>query len=224
MKNYSVTSPEELTEIVSELGFLPFFKNDIEGFSIEEMCPPELWFAPDRDGPWEWKGPAARTETCVYGKFFKNKAGFISRQWLPCFANYRRDGYDLDSRYDEGLLPQRDKVLFDAIEKNGPILSKHLKEICGYVKGGNKGFDQIITRLQMQTYVCIYDFEYARDKTGKEYGWGIAKYSSPEAIFGYDFVTSDYSTEPKVSKQKLVDHLKNLLPGASEKQILSVIC
>ena len=30
----------------------------------------------------------------AYGKFFDRKAGFISREWLPVFANYRRDGYD----------------------------------------------------------------------------------------------------------------------------------
>ena len=35
---------------------LPFFPNDIPGFSVEEMCAPAYWFAEDRDGPWEWIG------------------------------------------------------------------------------------------------------------------------------------------------------------------------
>jgi len=44
--------------------------NEIPGFSIEELCPPELWFADDVDGPWEWKGPVARSGKCLYGKLF----------------------------------------------------------------------------------------------------------------------------------------------------------
>lgn len=35
---------EDLLEKVEEYGFLPFFRNDIQGFSVEEMCLPELWF------------------------------------------------------------------------------------------------------------------------------------------------------------------------------------
>ena len=52
-------SADGLIAAVEQHGFLPFFRNEIHGFSIEELCPPELWFADDVDGPWEWKGPAA---------------------------------------------------------------------------------------------------------------------------------------------------------------------
>ena len=55
-----------------------------EGYSIEEGCPPELWFAEDADGPREWKSPAARSGRCAYGKFFDGKAGFVS----PCHSPF----------------------------------------------------------------------------------------------------------------------------------------
>ena len=87
-------SADGLIAAVEQHGFLPFFRNEIHGFSIEELCPPELWFADDVDGPWEWKGPAARSGKCLYGKLFNKKAGFVSREWIPDFANFRRDGYD----------------------------------------------------------------------------------------------------------------------------------
>ena len=77
-----IHSPEELTALVEQVGFLPFFAHDIKGFSIEECCPPQLWFSDTVDGPWEWKRPVARTKCCVYGKLFNGKAGFVSRQWL----------------------------------------------------------------------------------------------------------------------------------------------
>ena len=60
-----ITSPEALAERVEELGFLPLFRCCVPGLSVEEMTPRELWFAPDTDGPWEWKGPVLRTGRCA---------------------------------------------------------------------------------------------------------------------------------------------------------------
>ena len=121
-------SSDDLIAAVEQYGFLPFFRNEIHGFSIEELCPPELWFADDVDGPWEWKGPAARSGKCLYGKLFNKKAGFVSREWIPDFANFRRDGYDFDARWDDGLASYKDKELYEAITGEGRVLSKRLKE------------------------------------------------------------------------------------------------
>jgi hypothetical protein len=130
-------SADDLIAAVEQYGFLPFFRNEIHGFSIEELCPPELWFADDVDGPWEWKGPAARSGKCLYGKLFNKKAGFVSREWIPDFANFRRDGYDFDARWDDGLASYKDKELYEAIAGEGRMLSKRLKEALNYRKGGN---------------------------------------------------------------------------------------
>lgn len=223
MRLPQIHSPEELTALVEQVGFLPFFAHDIKGFSIEECCPPQLWFSDTVDGPWEWKGPVARTKRCVYGKFFNGKAGFVSLEWLPDFANWRRDGYDFDARYEDGLSAKKDKQIYDTVAEHGELLSKMLKELCNYRKGGNKGFDTVITRLQMQTYLCIADFEYMRDRFGKPYGWGVAQYSTPEALFGYDAVTVAYERPPEESLQKIMEHLAKLLPDVSEKQIKHLI-
>lgn len=214
---------EDMIRLVQEIGFLPFFANDINGFSIEEHCPPELWFSDGADGPWEWKGPVARSGKCVYGKFFNGKAGFVSMEWFPDFANYRRDGYDFDARYDDGLASHKDKNVYDTIEANGALLSKELKDICNYRKGGNKGFETVITRLQMQTYVNIADFVYMQDKYGRTYGWGVAKYSTPEEMFGYEAVTFAYKRNPQESKELLSGHLSRILPDVPERQILRLI-
>ena len=148
-------SADDLIAAVEEYGFLPFFQNEIPGFSVEELCAPELWFADDADGPWEWKGPAARSGKCLYGKIFNKRAGFVSRDWIPDFANFRRDGYDFDARWDDGLTSYKDKELYETIADEGTVLSKRLKELRNYRKGGNTGFETCITRLQMQSYVCI---------------------------------------------------------------------
>ena len=214
--------PDDVAELTEALGFLPFFANGIPGFSVEEHTPRELWFT-EADGPWEWKGPIARTKRCLYGKFFGGKAGFISLEWFPDFANYRRDGFDFDSRYESGLASRKDMNVYDTVSRYGTVLSKKLKSLCGYSKGGEKGFDGVITRLQMQTYICVADFEYMRDKYGKQYGWGVARYSTPEELFGYEAVTSAYSREPAESLERILDHLKKVLPEADGARLLKMI-
>ena len=221
--NNSITSCRELERYVLEIGFLPFFKNDIPGFSVEEHTPPELWFSDDADGPWEWKGPVIRHGKCAYGKLFRGKAGFVSLEWLPDFANYRRDGYDFDARCDDGLVFYKYENLYETISKNGPILTPALKDLCNYRKGGNKGFETVITRLQMQTYITVADFEYRKDKNGRQYGWGVARYATPEFLLGADSVRSAYSRSPKESKERILAHVRNLLPNADEIQLLKII-
>lgn len=210
-----IQSRRDLVDAVEEVGFLPLFRNSIPGFSAEEHTAPDvLW---SDDGLWEWKGPTIQETRCAYGKFFDKKATFISQRWFLDYANYRRDGYDFDARYDEGLAPHRDKVLYDLIERQGPIVSLQLKDMGGYGKGGVKGFDTTIYRLQVQGYVIISNFVYRVGKNGQKKGWGLAEYSTPELFMGEAFTESVYSHEPEESRTRIADHLRVLLPQDWEK-------
>ena len=62
---------DEAIEYINEIGFLPLFRNDIPGFSLEERTVPEYWWCEnvDRD-PWMWRAVIARRHDIVYGKFF----------------------------------------------------------------------------------------------------------------------------------------------------------
>ena len=91
---------------------------EIEGFSAEEHTSPRFWWTGDREqDPWEWREIIARTGTVAYGKFFNKKAGFISKKWFPYFANYRRQGYDFDSRWEDELANIRCKKIMDQFER-----------------------------------------------------------------------------------------------------------
>lgn len=206
---------EDILLLAEEAGFLPFFACGT-GVSVEELCAPALWFT-EEEGPWEWKGPIARTGRCAYGKFFGGKAGFVSRAWLPDFCNFRRDGYDFDARCDEGLAPHQDAYVYQTVADAGELLSKRLKQLCGFKKDQNTGFDTIVTRLQMQTYLCIADFIYERDRHGKPYGWGVALYSTPEAQFGCELVSSAYRRPPEESRTRIEAHLRTVC-GLSKEQ------
>lgn len=220
--DFYIRKKQDLVRAVNDLGFLPFFQNSIEGFSVEEHVDPKIWFG-DIEGPWEWKGPVIRELGCAYGKFFEKKAVYISKEWFPDFANYRRDGYDFDARFDDELASYQDKKLFDLVDANAPVLSKNLKQLGNYRKGGNKGFDTVITRLQAECYVIISDFKYMTDKFGQQYGWGVAEYSTPERFMGDVFTENVYRRAPRESYERIYEHLKDILPDADDKKLRKML-
>lgn len=218
MKKFWLCCAQDLADLVQEWGVVPFFKNEIEGFSVEEHTPPGLWFGSE-PGPWEWKGPVIRLSHCAYGKFYRGKACYISRELFPELANYRRDGYDYDARMDEGLARQRDNAVMEELWRVPSYLSKDLRSLVCFTPARKKEFDGSLVFLQMQCYVNIADFEYERDKHGKEYGWGLARYTTPEAFFGTYFSERVYKNSPAESKEILREHLQKLLPHADGAKI-----
>ena len=210
----TIHSKEELIALIKELGILPAFSNHIPGFSVEDCIDPAYWFPAEGEGFWEWKGPVIRESGFAYGKFFSGRAGYISPELYREFANYRRDGYDFDARWDDGLAAYGDKYLYDLVDQQGPLRSTLLKRLGGYGRDGRKGFDTAMNRLQGQCYVLIRDFVYAEDRHGRPYGWGLAEYDTPERRFGAAFTDAVYRRSPAESRARVLAHLEALCPGA----------
>lgn len=230
-----INSYEDMERTVQKLGFLPFFKNNIEGFSIEEMTPGNLWFSNEEDGPWEWKGPVIREGNCAYGKLFGGKAGYVSLDLYSDFLNMRRADY---------WMSDKEKEIYRILVEHESLLSKELKRLGGYVrkttskesnnpldhlikrpsvhKKGYESFETIMTRLQMHCYVVIADFEYQYTHDGKRYGWGIARYTTPEALFDKD-ITNNHGRSPIESRDLLIKEITGRLPQISENQIIKLI-
>ncbi|MDE6899418.1 MAG: hypothetical protein K2P16_09180 [Lawsonibacter sp.] len=223
MPKPKITSAMELEALVQQMGFLPFFPCSIPSFSIEEFTPSRYWFVEGVDGPWEWRMELARRGVVTYGRLFSRKAGLVSREWYPDLANYRRDGYSFDARYEEGLASYREKCIMDVLLREGPTLSKDLKRLAGFGGDRLKGFDTVITSLQMQTYITVHSFEYARDKHGKPYGWGIARYAVTEDVLGADVTQGAYHRDPEESKARIVQHLGMLFPDAFDDDLAKFI-
>lgn len=218
MRLPTIHSKGELTALVEEMGFLPAFANHIPGFSVEECIHPDYWFPREGEGFWEWKGPVIRESGCAYGKFLKGRACFLRPDWYLEFANFRRDGYDFDARYEDGLVRAVDKRVFDALWARPSQLSKELRAAAGI-----KSFDVVITRLQMQGYVVISDFEYQLSRDGRPYGWGVARYETPEYRFGEEFTAQVYRRTPAQSAAWLTEHLSCLLPDMGTGEITRLI-
>ena len=51
-----IRSAAELTAWVQEIGFLPFFTNEVPGFSAEEHTASHAWWTGNKGtDPWEWR-------------------------------------------------------------------------------------------------------------------------------------------------------------------------
>lgn len=231
-----ITSQDKMHHLIIEWGILPFFAHKIKGLSIEEHTPEELWFTDKQMAlPWEWKGPVIGQWDCTYGKFFHKKAGFISLEWFPDFINWRRALFPLKNYCKES------RHILHILQDNESMLSKELKKACGYTLSRKKNFnpyglgnshnnsrngsmfDNLIAELQMGCYVIIADFEYQISRQGERYGWGIARYCTPEALFGNDIKNACKGRSPEESRQRLHTHLKTLFPHATKKQIEDLI-
>lgn len=222
MKLPPVTHESELAALVHEIGFLPMFESCIPGFSLEDCTPKSHWFVDGVEGPWEWKGYVL-DGTIAYGKLFDKKAGFIDAEWLPDFCNYRRDGYDFEGFFEDGFASYKSKAIIDSLLRTGPRISSALKEDCGYRPEGEKGFDGVITLLQMQTFVTVKAFEYSRDRFGQPYGFGLARYALMEQAFGEALVNAADKTPPAESREKIRAHIAGLWPAATARQIEKLI-
>ena len=74
---------DEAIEYINEIGFLPLFRNDIPGFSLEERTVPEYWWCEDVDrDPWMWRAVSQEDMTSYMASFL------IKRQVL-----YRENGF-----------------------------------------------------------------------------------------------------------------------------------
>lgn len=218
---------EEAAAYIIKIGFLPLFKNDIPGFSLEEKTVGEDWWSgnPERD-PWEWRKVIASSGQIAYGKFFDKKAGFISKEWFPYFVNHRRDGYDFDALWDDEKASMRQKKIMDLFtEENADaeLYSFEVKQRAGFGKDGEKNFEGTVTDLEMKMYLCIHDFRQKKNKKGESYGWSIAVYSTPEHLWGYDYVTSAYREDSEKSLERIVKHMSMIYPDASQAQIQRVL-
>lgn len=220
-------SPGELEDWIEEVGFAPYFAGEIPGFSAEEMVSPDFWWTGDAaQDPWEWREAVAANHRVAYGKFFAGRAGFISRQWLPFFANARRDGFDFDGRWQSGAASRREKAVMeffmDVESEDEPaftgarLMSTELKKMAGFGKGGEKNYPGILTGLQMQLYLVIGGFRRRENKRGEPYGMAVSLMQTPESIWGYETLSAAYDEDPADSWQRLFDHVKARFPAPDE--------
>ncbi len=217
-------SADDVVRRIHETGFLPFFSTAIPGFSVEEhTCAWDWWTDDPVTDPWNWRMEIAARDDIAYGKFFDRKAGFISKKWFPAFANHRRDGYDYEGLYEDGKMKNQAKRILDALELNEDAVGLEL--MSGELRKNaalEKGFDNVLVDVQMQSFLLISRFQQKINKRGEAYGWHLPSFMTPETKWGYDFVNGE-SESPEESRERIYAQIKAFFPNAGEKEIRKVM-
>ncbi len=183
--NKSIVTDDDLLAAVEKYGILTFWDEEkLSAWQLADVSFMKLWYMRER---------IVNSRKVAYGKFVNKKATFVSLSLLPALCALRRDGYDFDSLRDEGLCPHRESLVMDA------VLAANGEPVARYALGKSmsiKGYDSVVDSLQNKTYLCL---------TFKKSAMGSALLSTPEDLFGYDFVRSEYSTPT----DKLISTLKD---------------
>lgn len=227
---YSATG---MMELIDKLGFLPLLDSGISCFSADAVVADDCGYVTFPEGGWDWpmwkwKGQIVTEMPCMYGKFFnisaprktgryeRGRAGYITKDWWADFCNYRRSKYP---RPDDDSI---EGAILATLQTTGSLITRELRAACGFNgKGMRSKFDSYLTRLQMATYIVTEDFVYPVDKHNNEYGWGWSLLNTPEELYGKEACTCERT--PEESFQRIYDHLRSLLPHATDKQILKLI-
>lgn len=221
MEREQVHECAELMDLIERWGMMPLLESGVPGFSADAMVAPECRYVVLPDGGWkwplwEWKGPIVTEGHFAYGKFFDSKAGFVSMEWWPDLCNWRR------SRYPQPDEESVEGAILAVLQLNGSMITRELRAACGFTGPRMRSrFDAYVTRLQMACRIVTEDFVYPQDKHGRNYGWGWALLNTPEHLFGREACRCDRT--PEESRQRLLAHLKKMLPHATEKQMGKLI-
>jgi len=246
MNEIMISNKEDIARLVNEWGFLPFFVGEVRGFSLAEVTPSKLWFPEDDtsdNGVWDWKSDIILEADCAYGKLYSGRACFVSMDCFPDLVNCRRASVKLTTQ---------ERRILDVLKANHSLLSGELKKLCGYVKprvphsanrisriaekqaghparriqtGEKKkveGFETALTHLQMGGFVVSAAFEYKYDREGKRYGWGMARYATPEDFFGPERLRVNHSPEESYDRlmRAIVRIPLSFTPGQARRLIL----
>lgn len=250
----AITSPEAMCDAIRSAGIIPFFRGPVPGFSIEELTPPEHWFASsDELGPWDWKIAAVQSGDIAYGKFLcGGKAAFATVEWYAHLRNWRLSLPEFEP--DAG-----GSCVLELAAKQGSVSSADIRHLLGLKKAAADG---VSSRLMHQCRLLIGDIERVyRGPSLKYSGWQHCSFCTPEALFSADVAPSaaavdsstvgeqlpdspapsqapllfggfspfsaedplDVGCSPEESLAALLDHLRELLPSASDAALMRLL-
>lgn len=151
-------TPAEALRFVNERGFIYFWP--IKGVTL-----PNLWtavagnrpVAAQHDDPghvtWGWKDDMLDKRQWYYAKVLRGKATLIALQAAPYFyalsANYGDPEHDYWQLYEDGLLSQAARAIYEALLRQGPLDTVNLRRTVRMTsKASDSPFGRGLTELQ----------------------------------------------------------------------------
>ena len=215
MLDCQIASATEMEHAIRQAGLIPFFRNAIPGYSIQELTRPGYWFddAEDQLGPWDWKIDCLLSGDIAYGKFLcGGKASFATIPLYRELANVRRATTQPD---------ENGRRIMERVDEQGSITIREVRSLLGVKKSAA---DAAVSRLMHQCRLVIGALERVYNGPLQNYkGWQIATFCTPEALFESDNALRTNHT-PDESLNLLVDHITSLTDDTvPRKQILRLL-
>ncbi len=155
---HRLQSVDDALQFVNERGFVFLWP-------IKNIVLPNLWnaVAGDRavaeahDDPghitWRWKDEMLNKRKWYYAKLLRNKATVISLDTSKYFyalkANFGDPEQDYLQLYEDGLLSQAGKSIFETLLREGPLDTVKLKRLTHMAsRSGTSAFNRGLTELQ----------------------------------------------------------------------------
>jgi hypothetical protein len=154
------------------------------GWGAEEETGIE-WHTGDPDtDPWEWRMRVlAERDDIAYSKVFFKKAGYITKEWYPCFLAARRGGRTFGDEYAGGTLSHYAKRIYEAVDGNLRLPLHEIKQYAGFRRDSASKFDAALNELQMKLYLTMCGREQKFSRTGGEYGWHSTVFCTTETFW-----------------------------------------
>ena len=213
-------SKEEAVQFANERGFIFFWP--IKGVTL-----PSLWTAVAGDRPvadehddpghitWGWKDNLLDKRVWYYARILRRRNSIISLDMLPFFyalsPNFGDPDEDYLLQYEQGLLTQESKLVYEALLKEGPLDSISLRRAARLASPENASrFNRALDSLQ---------FEF------KVLPTGVAEAGAWRYAFIYDLTHRYYPnlveqagpiSEPAARQQLLTVYYRSL--GAAARQ------
>ena len=206
-------------EALNDLGFLPLSRNLVEYPNIGAITEGSHWFTDDPDtDPWQWKTRLVDERAGAFGKLLGGRPSFISREWYPFFLAARRGGESFEDAYEEGRMSHECQRIMALLEDGRPLAVHEIKLLAGFDKGSQSRFEGALTTLQMGFFITVSGAVRKTTLLGQPYGWPGTQYQAVEAWAWPEALEQAAMLDPKEAGVRLVQRVREVLPGAGEKQ------
>ncbi len=210
-----VQTASEAAEFIIEAGIMPFLRNAVVGFSLQDHVPEGYFESADKAlNPWYWRYEFGADSEIIYGKFLRKKLGFCTRRYYPHLINIRRQNRGVQQLFEAGEISKTSFLVMRSLAQGDAVQGVAFREELGLSRSEA---DAAFAELMNATLLVIVGFECRRGKNQQPYGWPLAVYARPEDEYGLDILKT--GCPPQASLEVLVRRIREIAPQATETQI-----
>jgi hypothetical protein len=222
LNNYrdaKINAYKDFLAIVNNIGFMPFANNCIDFISLDGLTTPEQWHTDLPSDPWPWRVQIEIDHKAAYGKLFDKKPGFISLEWYPLFLSARRKSQNFKEVYEQGLLSNYAKQIYELFQYHDVLATHEIKSLCGFKKETNSKYVAAMAELQMGMFITTNGMIRKTNANNEPYGWPSTAHSTVEKWAGDELIEKAWLINPLDAMDEILLRISEFSPTADPKKI-----